>query len=47
VKNEQIVEGKIQGITVSNLIQKYGRYILLAIVLIALIILLRKHKRRK
>jgi hypothetical protein len=51
VKNEAIIEGEGLGVlgtlTESNLIQKYGRYILLAIVLIALIILLKKHKKRK
>lgn len=51
VKNEQITEGETPGliatIAESNLIQKYGRYILLVIVLVALIVVLKKHKNNK
>ena len=51
VKNEAIIEGETPGVLTaiadSNLIQKYGRYILLVIVLITLIVVLKKHKKRK
>lgn len=49
VKNEHIVDGKTPGvilaITESNLIQKYGRYIV--IVILALIVIFRKHRHRQ